>query len=329
MTDKENTGIGVSNQTFLTTGNFNTSIGFDALRRASNCVGVVAIGPYADWTDINSTGTISIGYQSLNSATSAVSTVAIGYQALSSAKIPYECIAIGQHALSAFTGGLNVGSEIAIGYNSLPNLANGQQNIAIGTSSMASVTTGKQNIGIGDNAMGGSVGSSYNIALGYQAIGISGVKNDNTAVGVLSLNALSTGSDNSALGFKAGYGDGGSAQENSKVDFGCGFLGVYATRHSSIANTIGLTNAWAIGYQAKVATNNCIALGGSGANAVSVVMGTNAPPSSSAPQSLNVVGNFEAIGSVNTNGFILTSPNGTRYKLTVTDAGLPLFVTPP
>ncbi len=77
----------------------------------------------------------------------------------------------------------------------------------------------------------------------------------NTAVGSSALTALSTGSDNTASGKQA------LAANTATADGGMD----------------GLTNATAIGYGAIVGASNSLVLGGTGANAVNVGIGTVAP----------------------------------------------------
>ncbi len=75
---------------------------------------------------------------------------------------------------------------------------------------------------------------------------------DNTALGENALNTNTTGNSNTAIGAEADV------------------------------TTNDLTNATAIGYDAKVATSNSLILGGTGANAVQVGIGTSAPDGSAA-----------------------------------------------
>ncbi len=124
------------------------------------------------------------------------------------------------------------------------------------------------NTGLGYNT-GSGIGPNniYNTFLGYfagQAVG-TGTASGNTFVGYNSgINSLN-GNNNSFLGMNSGI--------NNTTGYYNTFLGVGADLFSSTQRT----NATAIGYNAKVDTNNAIVLGSSGVN---VGIGTNKPTSS-------------------------------------------------
>jgi len=63
----------------------------------------------------------------------------------------------------------------------------------------------------------------------------------------------------------------------STVDTNSLFIGYEASRDSSVPQATVLTNATAIGYLATVAASNSMVLGGTGANAVNVGIGTTSP----------------------------------------------------
>jgi hypothetical protein len=85
-----------------------------------------------------------------------------------------------------------------------------------------------------------------------------------TGMGYGALFFNSTGSYNTAVGAGAG--------ENNATGSSDTFIGAYAD-----GNLNNLTNATAIGYEAKVGQSNTIVLGGTGSNAVNVGIGTGAP----------------------------------------------------
>ncbi|ALW86340.1 hypothetical protein AUC43_15355 [Hymenobacter sedentarius] len=72
-----------------------------------------------------------------------------------------------------------------------------------------------------------------------------------------------------------------------------------------------LNNTVALGNNVVPTANGVMCLGGAGGDTYNVGIGPSAPT-----ERLQVEGNIEASGS-----FILKSPNGTRYKLTISDAG--------
>jgi hypothetical protein len=85
-------------------------------------------------------------------------------------------------------------------------------------------------------------------------------------VGFQSGNRNTTGSNSVFVGFQSGY-DNLTGSNNT------------ALGHEAGPTVDGLTNATAIGYQAKVSVSNALVLGGTGANAVSVGIGTATPTS--------------------------------------------------
>jgi hypothetical protein len=114
--------------------------------------------------------------------------------------------------------------------------------------------TGFGNSGLGDFALAG-------ITTG----------NGNTAVGNRALSANSTGTGNTAVGEHAGVTP-TSANENIT-----GSNNTFIGRASGPATPTQLTNATAIGANALVGSSNALVLGGTGANAVKVGIGTVTP----------------------------------------------------
>ena len=93
------------------------------------------------------------------------------------------------------------------------------------------------------------------------------------------------------------------------------FLGYQASRDASIASTTVLTNGTAIGKNARVAQSNTIILGGTGADAVNVGIGTTAPETKL--QIGTAVGfgpTNDALGDlVGATGLVFPSPAGFNY----------------
>jgi hypothetical protein len=210
-------------------------------------------------------------------------------------------------------GGGGILSNTAIGSNSLLGNTIGTDNTAVGAAAMYSNTVGYVNTGIGREALFSNVNGNFNVAAGRQALysNINGI--DNTAAGNQALFSNVSGSINCAFGdlalyhSKANYNTafggralyfdstgagniavGGNALYYTNANF-CTALGNWA----GFANTTGsnntfigayadvltssITNATAIGYNAKVGASNCLVLGGTGADAVNVGISTTTP----------------------------------------------------
>lgn len=142
----------------------------------------------------------------------------------------------------------------AVGTNVLSSNENGKNNTAVGTNALVYNTGGNDNTANGVAALLNNITGSKNTANGLNALAFNTVGNDNTASGQNALlqnegssntangsNSLfsnTIGSNNTALGFEADVSDG------------------------------DLTNATAIGNQAKVAASNTIQLGNAAITAV-------------------------------------------------------------
>ncbi|WP_229366052.1 bZIP transcription factor [Fibrisoma montanum] len=131
-----------------------------------------------------------------------------------------------------------------IGVQAGVNNTTGSSNFIMGTNAGAANTSGSANFFLGDNAGGGNTGGSFNVYLGANAGNGQGVNGDN----------------NLAMGFEAGRANVAGINNT--------FVGFRADAGAS-----GLSNATAIGNNAKVNVSNAVVLG-SGAN---VGIGTSAP----------------------------------------------------
>ncbi len=121
------------------------------------------------------------------------------------------------------------------------------------------------NTAIGSSALTSLVTGSDNTASGVQALAANTTGAGNTASGLQALTHNTSGIQNTALGVAAGANGNVTGSKNI-------FIGAFAD-----GGVDGLTNATAIGYGAIVGASNSLVLGGTGANAVNVGIGTTAP----------------------------------------------------
>ncbi|MCI0619762.1 tail fiber domain-containing protein [Candidatus Wolfebacteria bacterium] len=181
--------------------------------------------------------------------------------------------------------------NIGIGYQTLQSLTSGQSNVALGVTAGKFLTTGIDNTALGDTSL-------FNVSTG----------DENTAVGAQALTGTNSGSFNTGVGFLAG---------NTNVD---GTYNTLVGYNADVLNT-GFTNATAIGKNAKVGASNSLVLGGTGADAVNVGIGTTSPFAR-----LSVSGNLALTGgvydnsaSLGTNGSVLqTTGSGIQWVATST-----------
>lgn len=151
--------------------------------------------------------------------------------------------------------------NVGIGRSVLAALAAGSRNVMIGQETGAAITSGNDNTGIGRQTLLALQGGSNNMAFGAVALANVVSGGNNVAVGTLALN-LTTTSNNVAIGYSAGRTN-TTGSNNTFIGYSAGFTGT----------TNSISNATAIGYEAQVTASNTMVLGGTGANAVSVVIG--------------------------------------------------------
>lgn len=241
---------------------------------------------------------IGIGNQVLNANTTGSYNIALGENALKVNLIGDKNVAIGKDALKSVTGKITNTNSSYIGL-SFPE-------VAVGTEALSSNTTNMGNVAIGyqsqqkTNGTFESIEGTLNTSLGTYSLKNNTVGNTNTSIGYYSLIGNTTGDGNTSIGSNSGA-------TNTTGSYNT-FIG-----SSSNATSSNLYNATAIGFNAIVATSNSLVLGGTGANAVSVGIGTTSPT-----QTLDVVGTTKTtnlqVTNGATNGYVLQSDasgNGT------------------
>lgn len=147
--------------------------------------------------------------------------------------------------------------------NTLNSSLSGQYNTFVGEGAGAGTTTPMRNTFVGRSAGNGNVTGADNTSLGAQAAWQAN-SSYNTSVGAYSNSALTSGGFNTSLGYGAG-------QSNT--------TGVNNTIIGANANVDvnNLQFATAIGAGATVGQSYSLVLGGTGANAVKVGIGTTTP----------------------------------------------------
>lgn len=266
-------------------GNANTAMGKDALMTLTTGTDNVAIGNLA-MTVANSNYNVAVGGQTMEDQLTGNWNVAVGFAALNSATSSVNNTALGAHALNNNLTGTRL---VSVGSFSLFNNT-ASHNTAVGDSVMLLNTSGTSNVAIGNSVLRNNVTSSFNVAVGREAL----------------YNSVS--GSNSAVGYRAGYGN-TSGTRNS----------LFGDSADVTANN--LTNASAIGWNARVAQSNSMVLGSiqglNGAtNTVRVGIGTNAPA-----RGLHI-GN-DTIGvryeGVSAGGSFISTPSATTDKILYAD----------
>lgn len=250
LTGENNVAVGI-NTLYLNNGYNNVATGFETMSLNTTGSYNVASGSHA--LQFNKTGysNVAIGADALSKSSANSNIVAIGDSALMNNGVGATSLtqganntAIGSKAGTKLTTGNN---STYIGWRSGYNNITGNANTAVGASSLLSNTTGNDNIAMGVDALQQTTTGSYNTIIGKGAGFANTTGSANVSLGVRSLFSNISGTRNTAIGDSAGF--------TSKGNYNT-FLGAFAD-----VTTSGLTNATAIGYNAKVSTSNTIVLG--------------------------------------------------------------------
>ena len=233
------TGAGLLNASGANNTYIGAAAGFSNITGTQN----VAIGDSAGYFTTTS-GNVMIGSRAGKNNTTGAQNTLVGFQAganlISTANTMF-----GYRAGASLTSG-NFNSFI--GVQAGVNTTTGTANYMFGTNSGYNNITGSGNYFLGDNAGFYNTSGGFNVYIGANAANGTGVN----------------GNNNIALGFESGQLNvGGSTNA---------FIGFRADAGAS-----NLTNAMAIGANSRVSASNAIVLGGTGANAVNVGIGTAAP----------------------------------------------------
>lgn len=235
--------IGSSLFAFGSTTSANAFLGFAGIS-TTNAVDLTGVGYQALMSDNAGSFNTAIGFQALQKDTSASYNTAAGYQALTADSTGDFNTAVGMSALLKNT---TSSGNTALGYAALENNT-AASNTSTGFEALFTNTTGFDNTANGYWALLDNTTGANNTAMGYAAMQTNTLGSDNTAVGVSAGSGAPLGDRNTFIGYNSGPG----------VAF-------------------SLTNAAAIGSNAKVNQFNALILGGTGSNAVTVGIGTPAP----------------------------------------------------
>ena len=229
---------------------------------------------------------------------------------------------------NALTGtGASIGTTVGLGVRADGGLNLGQNtpgnNVIVGFQAGAA-TTGTQNQFMGYRSGAATTTGSRNQFAGYQSGLANTTGGSNVFVGFNSGPSNTTGSQNVFMGTGAGFFT-TTGRQNVFVGGSCGALNTGGSNNWGFGHNAGpidfnLTNAGGIGYEAQVSRSNSLVLGGTGANAVNVGIGTTAPENTFDVQREARTGThatdraFYATASVGeaSNGFEFRHSNGTQ-----------------
>jgi len=241
--------------------------------------------------------------------------------------------AIGNSTLTFATGSQNT----ALGAAVLTATTTGEKNTGVGPQALYGNLTGNENVAIGPQTLYSNVLGSRNIAMGYEAL-YANNSNDNTAIGYQALRVASNNMNNNvAIGNEAGrsgnatfYNNtliGQQAALNATTANGAVVIGRQAARIAAdgTGNVSNLTRSVIIGAFASPLTTTSqdeivIGYGADGLGNNTTVIGTTVTTKTRLYGDIDVAtGDVEVAD--NTKGLILSSPDGTRYRVTVANGG--------
>ena len=219
-------------------GNFNTGLGYQALRSNTTASNNTAVGYEAAKNNTTGEGFTAIGTQALEANTTGNYGVAVGWTA----------------AYSNTTG-----QPVAIGTGALYAQTTPQNNTALGHNTLEATTTGDYNTGTGRKSLPDNTTGSYNTANGFEALALSTTGERNIAVGHQAGYNVTTGVRNTIVGERAGF----SIQTSGYNTFIGQGAGYYIT--SGEKNTIiGTYSGNSGGLDIRTSNNNIVLSDGDG-----------------------------------------------------------------
>ena len=167
-------------------------------------------------------------------------------------------------------------------------------NVAVGVGAGKEVTTGRGNVYTGFEAGHAATTGLFNAGFGNGALVDLTTGGSNVAVGALTSGHLTTASNTTSVGHAAAYTNTGGSDRTTGNN--CVFVGA-----NTKGSANGTTNENVFGYGAEGAGSNTVRLGNASVTSVTT----------SGDIETDLIGK----------GFILRSPNGTRYRISVSNTG--------
>lgn len=265
-----NTGFGYSAGKTISTGSYNTCIGFEAAKNhnSSNIVAIgfnaggssmsdanysTLVGSLCMYNLVNGFGNTAVGYQAGYSATTSTNNVLMGYNAAGNLVGGGGNVILGYNAASSLYS-VTCNGNVCVGLNSGLNVNNTSYNTFIGTYAGKGKSTGaagSYNISIGYNSLYDFNDGDYNIGIGVNALYKANQGNYNIGIGINSLYNVDDGNYCIAIG----------SQALQNATYGLGSIAIGSDALGNESN-VGTYNV-AIGYEAGkyISGNNNIAIG--------------------------------------------------------------------
>ncbi|MBV6404618.1 MAG: hypothetical protein GFGODING_01371 [Flavobacteriales bacterium] len=338
----QNCGFGTFTLELNTTGSYNTALGHSALHGNTTGNDNTGVGRAALWTNstgsyntgsgshalhLNTTGSYNTaaGFQAAYNNTTGASNAAFGHVALFSNTTGIHNTALGAAALYwNTTGNYNTATGLeALNYNSTGNYntaggyraaqynSTGTYNTAFGSQALHANTTGDENTAVGASALSANTTGIANDAFGSGALRFNTSGMINSALGSYALGNNTTGGSNVAVGRNALFNN-TTGSSNTALGYQAGNLCATGSNNTAIGSFTdllpNLAYATVVGSGAQASVSNALILGGTGASAVNVGIGTTAPTLAGL-QVERMVGNTSGIfrGNTTSQGVALVS----------------------
>jgi len=178
--------------------------------------------------------------------------------------------------------GTAASDNLTLGVNAGKATTTGNLNVFIGNNAGSANTVGSSNVFVGPYSGTSNTGGNSNVLMGYNS-GSNTTGDANVFLGTWAGNANTSGGYNAFVGYRAGEGN-TTGVRNVAVGTLAGKTITTGDNNTFVGNGAdaaanNLTNATAIGYGAIVSTSNSLVLGGTGALAINVGIGTTSPAS--------------------------------------------------
>ena len=220
-------------------------------------------GYQSGYTNTTGSGNLFSGYRSGYANTTGNNNVFLGYVSGFANTTGDENVFIG-----SFSGSRNT---------------TGRRNVFSGDESGLFNTTGSENVFNGYQSGRANTEGSNNIFVGTQTGAVNTTGDRNVFVGPFSAYHNTTGFANQFSGYQSGFSN-TTGNSNLFSGFSSGYYNTTGSSNTALGSNAGpalgsgaLTNATALGNNAAVSQSNSLVLGGTGANAVNVGIGTAAP----------------------------------------------------